>query len=80
MVTVQELVNQDLDRVKPVHQLRLATSRDALIVVSLAEIPHSNLVEVVKASLFGQCVPRFLLSQTGDYDVADVDFEEIKVA
>lgn len=52
MVTVQELVDEDLNRVEPVHQLRLAASRDALVVVSLTEIPQSDLVEVVKASLF----------------------------
>jgi len=47
MITVQQLVNKNLNRIEPVHQLRLATIRNTLIIISLAEIPHADLVKVM---------------------------------
>ena len=80
VITVQELVDENLDRVEPVHQLRLAASRDALVVVPFAKVPHSDLVEVVQPSLFGQRVSRLLVSEAGDDNIAHVNLKEIEVA
>ena len=44
---VEELVENDLHGVEPVHQRGPAAGRDANVVVALAEVPHAHLVKVV---------------------------------
>ena len=44
----EELIQDDLNGVKPIQRLRLTTARD-LTLVALAEVPQSNLVEVMQA-------------------------------
>ena len=46
---VQELFEEDLHRVEPVQESGLAAGRDPHAIVALAEIPHSDWVEVVEA-------------------------------
>ena len=81
MFSFQELVEDDLHGVEPVHQRGPAAGRDADVVVSFTEVPHAHLVEVVQAGRFGDG----LLELRGrawvrEYDVCGVDFEEIEIA
>lgn len=54
--------------------------RDALIVVALAEIPQSNLVEIVQANRPGNTVDEERIGNGHGNDMGQVEFHEVRLA
>ena len=74
--TLHEFIEDDLYRIEPVENLRLAAGSDALRVVAFAEVPETDLIEVVQADC-ASAADSWLAGRRDD--LTDVDFEEPEV-
>lgn len=76
----QEFVQDDVDRVEPVERLGRAAVGDALVVVALAEIPQSHLIEIVEADGLGDAVDEGGVRERRRDDVREADPEKVRRA
>lgn len=76
----EQFTQKDIQRVEPVQRLGFRAMRDALIVIALAEIPESNLVEVVQSNRPGNTVDEERIGNGHGNDMGQVEPHEVRLA
>ena len=76
----EQFTEENLQRIKPVERLGVGAMRDALIVITLAEIPQSNLVKIMQPDRTRNTVDKEGIGHGKRNDMGEVKSEEVGVA
>lgn len=76
----EQFTQEDTQRVEPVQRLGFGTMRDAFIVIALAEIPESNLVEIMQPDRPGNTVDQKGIGNGHGDDMGQIEPHEVGLA